>query len=362
MSAIRRVCLTMMILLVGVVSTATAQQTGALAGTVRDAQGGVLPGVTVTATGGTAAPAVGGDQRARALSAVRPAAGHLRRGLRADRLQRPEAGRGAGADQPHHARRRRARRRHLQETVTVSGASPVVDVSSTTTQTNITKDLYESIPDRPQPVGDGGPRPRRGHRPARRRRHRGHAAVQPRGVRLGRQPEVVQHRRAQDQLAGRQRRRDDAVLRLRDVRGIQHADGLRHRRERCQRRLHEHGHQVGRQPLHQRPQLLLHERRPAGQQRGRRPVPCSSGCSPGARARPARPATRSTSPTTGARRWAARSSATRPGSSARSAAGGSISCRSARATPTVRRPSTTTTSATSWARRRGRPPPTCGRR
>src|SRR5690606_38905948 len=31
-------------------------------------------------------------------------------------------------------------------TVTVSGASPVVDVSSTTTQTNITKDLYESIP------------------------------------------------------------------------------------------------------------------------------------------------------------------------------------------------------------------------
>ena len=34
----------------------------------------------------------------------------------------------------------------LQETVTVSGASPLVDVSSTTTQTNITKDLYEAIP------------------------------------------------------------------------------------------------------------------------------------------------------------------------------------------------------------------------
>ena len=34
----------------------------------------------------------------------------------------------------------------LQETVTVSGASPVVDVSSTVTQTNITKDLYEAIP------------------------------------------------------------------------------------------------------------------------------------------------------------------------------------------------------------------------
>ena len=34
----------------------------------------------------------------------------------------------------------------LQETVTVSGESPVVDVSSTVTQTNITKDLYEAIP------------------------------------------------------------------------------------------------------------------------------------------------------------------------------------------------------------------------
>ena len=35
---------------------------------------------------------------------------------------------------------------NLQETVTVSGESPVVDVSSTTTQTNISKELYEAIP------------------------------------------------------------------------------------------------------------------------------------------------------------------------------------------------------------------------
>ena len=103
--------------------------------------------------------------------------------------------------------------------------------------------------DRPQPVGDGRPGARRRHRPARRRRHRGHAAVQPRGVRLGRQPEVVLDRRPEDQLGRRQRRRHDAVLRLRDVRGIQHADGVGHRGERCLRRLHEHGHQVGRQPL-----------------------------------------------------------------------------------------------------------------
>ena len=73
---------------------------------------------------------------------------------------------------------------------------------------------------------------------------------------------------------------------------------------------------------------------------------------PAARAaRPARPATRSTSATTGARRSAARSSATRCGSSAPSAGGGSTSSRSARSTPTARRPSTTTASATSSARR-----------
>ena len=37
----------------------------------------------------------------------------------------------------------------LQETVTVSGESPVVDTSSTVTQTNINKDLYEAIPTGP---------------------------------------------------------------------------------------------------------------------------------------------------------------------------------------------------------------------
>ena len=103
---------------------------------------------------------------------------------------------------------------------------------------------------RPQPVDDGRPRAGRRHRPARRRRHRGRAAVQHRGVRVGQQPEVVQHRRPQGELGRRRRRRHDDVLRLRDVRRIQHADGVGHRRKRCVRRLHEHGDQVGRQPLH----------------------------------------------------------------------------------------------------------------
>ena len=146
----------------------------------------------------------------------------------------------------------------------MSGESPVVDVELDGDADQHHQGPLRGDSDRTQSVGDGRPRARRRHRPPRRRRHRGDAAVQPRGVRVGRQPEVVLDRRPEDQLGRRQRRRDDAVLRLRDVRGIQHADGVGHRGERCQRRLHEHGDQVGRQPLQQRPQLLLHERRPAG--------------------------------------------------------------------------------------------------
>ena len=109
------------------------------------------------------------------------------------------------------------------------------------------------------------------------------------------------------------------------------------------RRLHEHGHQVGRQPLHQRPQLLLHERLAAGRQRRRRPA-AAPGSGAGRADRRRRQSDRHLA-TTGARRWAARSCGTSCGSSARSAGGGSTSSRSARSTPTARRASTTTASA-----------------
>ncbi len=332
-------------------ATAEAQQTGALSGVVRDAQGGVLPGVTVSVSspaldGGarTAVTTEGGiyqfaDRCRRAPTrwpssspaSRRSDARRHRRAGRAHHPPRHRTGRRHPAGDHHRERRDAGRRRVVHGHADQHHQGPVrVD------------------PDRAQPVGDGRPGARRGHRPARRRRHRGHAAVQPRGVRLGRQPEVVLDRRPQDQLGRRQRRRHDAVLRLRDVRGIQHADGVGHRGERCLGRLHEHGHQVGRQPLHQRPQLLLHERQLQGDnvddelRRAPRPRRRAS--------RPAPPATRSTSPTTGARRSAGRSCATSCGSSARRAGGGWTSSRSAPSTPTARRPSTTTASRTTWAR------------
>jgi hypothetical protein len=127
--------------------TALAQQSGTLAGAVRDAQGGVLPGVTVTVAGDaliggartTMTGEAGGYQFALPpgtyivsfeLTGFAP----LRRDgilVQVARTVRVDVELGVGT---------------LQETVTVSGASPVVDVSTTVTQTNISKDLAENIP------------------------------------------------------------------------------------------------------------------------------------------------------------------------------------------------------------------------
>ena len=252
--------------------TAGAQQTGTIIGAVRDAQGGVLPGVTVTISGealiGGSNTVTTGEAGAYQFTTLPPGTYTLsyeltgftpvrREGIviQVARTTRIDVELGVGT---------------LEETVTVSGESPVVDVSSTVTQTNISRDLYEAIPDRSQSLGDGRPRPRSGDGTSRRRRHRGCAAVQHRSLRLGQQSEVLLHRWPEGELGRRRWRGHDDVLRVRDVRRVQHADGVRHRRERRVRRVHEHGHEVGRQPRDIRPQLLLYEREHAGIEPGRR--------------------------------------------------------------------------------------------
>jgi hypothetical protein len=142
-------CACLVVLGSAMVSTpAWAQQTGTLSGLVRDAQSAVLPGVAVTATSpaliGGARTTVSGDTGNYQFAALPPGEYTVtyelsgftplkREGVvvQVARTTRLDVELAVGT---------------LQETVTVSGESPVVDTSSTVTQTNITRELYESIP------------------------------------------------------------------------------------------------------------------------------------------------------------------------------------------------------------------------
>ncbi len=137
------------VLLTAVVSaSALAQQTGTLAGVVRDAQAGVLPGVTVTVTSpaliGGAQTTVSGATGTYQFATLPPGEYVVsyeltgftpmkREGVvvQVARTTRLDVELTVG---------------NLQETITVSGESPVVDTSSTVTQTNITKEIYDAIP------------------------------------------------------------------------------------------------------------------------------------------------------------------------------------------------------------------------
>jgi hypothetical protein len=136
------------LLLIGAVSAGWAQQTGTLSGIVRDAQRGVLPGVTVGVTSealiGSGRTAITGEAGAYLLSALPPGTYTVTYALVGFTTLKREDIRVAVAQTTRLDVDLAVG--SLQETVTVSGESPVVDVSSTITQTNITKELYDAIP------------------------------------------------------------------------------------------------------------------------------------------------------------------------------------------------------------------------
>jgi hypothetical protein len=130
------------------VSPGVAQQTGTLAGVVRDVQGAVLPGVNVTASsealiGGSRTTPTGATGTYQ-ITGLPPGTYTLTFELSGFSSFKREA----VVVQVNQTTRIDVELAvgTLQESVTVSGESPVVDVSTTVTQTNITKDLYEAIP------------------------------------------------------------------------------------------------------------------------------------------------------------------------------------------------------------------------
>ena len=191
-----------------------------IAGVVKDASGGVLPGVSVEA----ASPAldgkgpVGRDRRHRPVPHRRAAARHLHGHVHAAGLQHRQARRHPAE---RHAHRRRSTSTcasaRLEETVTVTGESPIVDVQSARRQQVIDGDVLQPIPTsrsynnvlqlvpgvvgrrRPGAAASGdaavhGARRQRRRRPPDARRHQ-HRRVARRRRRLGLHPRHAEHRR-----------------------------------------------------------------------------------------------------------------------------------------------------------------------
>ena len=164
-----------------------------MSGTVKDTQGAVVPGVTVTA----ASDALIGGPR---TTVTNETGSYQFQTLPTGMFQvtfeltgfvtlKRE---GVGVQVAQNARvDAELQVGSLQESVTVTGASPVVDVLSTTTQTNIPKDMFEAIPTSRNPWVMAGLVAGVVTCAARRRRHAGDAAVQHRGVRLRGQSEDV---------------------------------------------------------------------------------------------------------------------------------------------------------------------------
>ena len=240
--------------------------TGSVNGTVTDNSGAVLPGVTVTATG----PAVMGVQ-----TAVTNEQGQYRFPTLPPgtyRLEYQLAGFGTvvrdqivvsiGFTATINVQLQVAT---LNETVTVTGASPVVDTQNTNIQTNFTQEMIKSLPNARDIWALIAVAPGDDDELVRRRRvARGHAdwlfRLRPRrsGARAGRRR----------QLDGRHRRH--RLLQLRRVRRSVDRHRLERRVDADAGRADQRGGEVRRQPVPRRPLHRLPARLDAGDERHRR--------------------------------------------------------------------------------------------
>ena len=135
----------------------------------------------------------------------------------------------------------------LQESITVSGASPVVDVSSNVKQQVLSRDVLDAVPTAQDHPGPRATRRRRDAQLAGRRRLARDAADLLRDPRTGRRADGGARRRADDQRPDGRRRRAGLPQRGDDA-GSRVPDRRRIGRDADRRRQHEPGAQGRRQP------------------------------------------------------------------------------------------------------------------
>ena len=123
----------------------TGQMFGELVGKVTDDQGGVLPGVTVTLTGRAAmGTPTRGDKRTRHLSLPRRQLRHLHPEVRARRALPRCVREGIVVPVRQTITVDAAMKlASLQETVTVSGSSPTVDVENTKVGARLSQEILD---------------------------------------------------------------------------------------------------------------------------------------------------------------------------------------------------------------------------
>ena len=144
----KRLLLTACVLtLLLVPSLSAAQTTGSINGTVVDNTGAVLPGVTVTATGATlmgAQTAVTNESGSYRFPSLPPGTYRLNYELGGfSTVVRDGITVNVGFTATINAQMQLAT---LEETVTVTGASPLVDVTNSNVQTNFTQEAMQNLP------------------------------------------------------------------------------------------------------------------------------------------------------------------------------------------------------------------------
>ena len=119
-----------------------------IAGVVRDSSGSVLPGATVEVSSPALIEKVRdrGVGQQRSIPRDRPAAGDIFRRLLTSGFQSIPPRRHRAHGCAHGDCQRRSASRHLQETVTVKGESPIVDVQSVRRQTTLDNEILTTVP------------------------------------------------------------------------------------------------------------------------------------------------------------------------------------------------------------------------